>query len=151
MTHGLLSDDTCARRTDAVLGGAVVQPAWLVGDLTLRDSRTRLYSELLHAIRAVARAVGLEPALQSETLLALDWGGSGPEAMLVGRHHACDVVLDDPTVSRRHAQLHFREGRWILCDLDSTNGTTLNGRSVRRCRLVPGDRLALGSARLLVD
>ncbi|MGH2856629.1 MAG: hypothetical protein ACRDMJ_04005, partial [Solirubrobacteraceae bacterium] len=43
---GLLSDDTFARRMDAVLGGAVVQPAWLVGDLTLRDSRTRLYSEL---------------------------------------------------------------------------------------------------------
>ena len=70
---------------------------------------------------------------------------------LVGRHAACDVVLEHPSVSRRHARLSFRDGHWVLRDLDSTNGTRINGRPVVRCRLEPGDRLRLGSAELLVD
>ena len=55
------------------------------------------------------------------------------------------------SVSRRHARLSFRDGHWVLRDLDSTNGTRVNGQRVIRCRLEPGDRLRLGSAELLVD
>jgi pilus assembly protein CpaF len=69
----------------------------------------------------------------------------------VGRHHGCDVVIDHPMVSRRHARLRFRDGRWILQDLESTNGTLVNGAAVGRCQLRPGDELALGDYRLVVD
>ena len=61
------------------------------------------------------------------------------------------MVVGHLSVSRRHARLSFRDGRWVLRDLDSTNGTRVNGKRVVRCRLEPGDRLSLGSADLLVD
>ena len=83
-------------------------------------------------------------------LLALDWTG-GREELVIGRHSSCDVVVADETVSRRHARLTFRDGGWIVQDLDSTNGTRLNGQYVGRCRLRPGDQLALGHQRLRVD
>lgn len=83
-------------------------------------------------------------------MLALDWSGATDE-LLVGRHPSCDVVLADPTVSRRHARLRFRDGTWALQDLESTNGTTINGLRVGRCQLRAGDRLMLGDQHLTVD
>jgi len=84
-------------------------------------------------------------------LLALDWNG-GQEELVIGRHPGCDVVLPGQAVSRRHARLRFRDGTWILEDLESTNGTVVNGASlVGRYRLEPGDRLVIGDERLLVD
>jgi pSer/pThr/pTyr-binding forkhead associated (FHA) protein len=56
-----------------------------------------------------------------------------------------------PTVSRRHARLNFRDGSWVLQDLDSTNGTLVNNTRIVRCRLLPGDHLVIGSEHLLVD
>jgi pSer/pThr/pTyr-binding forkhead associated (FHA) protein len=61
------------------------------------------------------------------------------------------VVVSDETVSRRHVMLTFRDGGWIARDLQSTNGTRLNGEYVGRCRLHPGDRLGLGRQLLLLD
>jgi pSer/pThr/pTyr-binding forkhead associated (FHA) protein len=54
-------------------------------------------------------------------------------------------------VSRRHALLRFRDGAWIVRDLESMNGTTVNGSPVVRCRLQPGDQLAFGDEALVVD
>jgi pSer/pThr/pTyr-binding forkhead associated (FHA) protein len=89
-------------------------------------------------------------AAAQPAVLALDWDGA-TDAVLLGRHPACEVVLDDLTVSRRHAQLHFRDGRWVLQDLGSKNGTTVNGAPVTRCQLRPGDHLRLGEQHLVVD
>ena len=83
-------------------------------------------------------------------LLALDWSG-GQGELILGRHDSCDVLLSDPSVSRRHARLSFRDGSWVLQDLDSTNGTLVNGVQVGRCALRPGDRLALGDEQLRID
>ncbi|MGO9956485.1 MAG: FHA domain-containing protein [Solirubrobacteraceae bacterium] len=87
---------------------------------------------------------------RSSALLALDWSGAQTE-MLVGRDDGCDVVLPNVAVSRRHARLLFRDGRWIIQDLDSTNGTAVNGRWVGRCELRPGDDILLGDEHLTVD
>jgi pSer/pThr/pTyr-binding forkhead associated (FHA) protein len=69
----------------------------------------------------------------------------------MGRTRDCDVALDNPTVSRRHAQLIFRDGVWIVRDLGSTNGTSVNGAAVGRCQIRPGDRLGLGLQLVDVD
>ena len=140
---GLLSEGTLAHRLDVVLRSPVVDPVSVVGDLTFRR-RPRAFGRTIDAARRLVRSSPDAP------MLALDWTGGHTE-LLIGRHLGCDVVLDDLSVSRRHAMLRFRDGSWILRDLDSTNGTRVNGCDVVRCRLEPGDRLMLGDASLLVD
>jgi pSer/pThr/pTyr-binding forkhead associated (FHA) protein len=77
--------------------------------------------------------------------------GAASERLLVGRHPACDVVVADPSVSRRHAQLTLRDGVWVLQDLASTNGTSVNGERVGRTTLHAGDVLELGNQAIQID
>jgi uncharacterized protein YkwD len=66
----------------------------------------------------------------------------------IGSHPSNDVVLDDITVSRRHATITRKLGRFQLADLGSTNGTFLNGARVRNpIGLKRGDEIKFGSAR----
>lgn len=63
----------------------------------------------------------------------------------VGRERSvADVVLRDPNVSRRHAQLTFTGSDWSIEDLNSTNGTMVNNRRITRCPLRDGDVLTFG-------
>jgi hypothetical protein len=147
--HGLLSEETLSYRLDQLLGGSLIDPRHLIGDLSLR--RAVGWRDRLRAVVAALRAPPSgDVAPTDEFLLALDWTGF-TEQLLVGRHHACDVVLDEPSVSRQHARLVFRDGKWVLQDLESTNGTIVNGVRVGRCSLLPGDHLALGEAHLRID
>jgi hypothetical protein len=68
--------------------------------------------------------------------------------LVLGRGQGCTIVLSDITVSRRHAELVLRDGRWILRDLGSSNGTWVNGRQVVEAEVRPGDRVVLGDCRL---
>jgi hypothetical protein len=69
----------------------------------------------------------------------------------IGRAPSCDVVLDDRNVSRRHAEIRRRGPVVVLIDLDSTNGTIVNGRRVREHPLADGDRITLGNSRLTFE
>ena len=62
----------------------------------------------------------------------------------VGRHEACDVVLMGRGVSRKHLRLERLGDEVIVEDLQSTNGTLINGEIILRHRLRPGDRIQLG-------
>lgn len=66
--------------------------------------------------------------------------------LVLGRGSGCDVQLSDPAISRRHALLEFQDGQVWLVDLDSSNGTLLNGKRVSRGTVQPGDRVRLGNA-----
>lgn len=66
-----------------------------------------------------------------------------------GRRLDCDVVLADPRVSRRHAQLRWRSGRYVLFDLGSTGGTSVNGHPVKEAVLEPGDVFSLGGVDII--
>jgi predicted component of type VI protein secretion system len=70
------------------------------------------------------------------------------DPFVIGRSRECDLVLDDPNVSRRHAELRYEDGGWAVHDLGSTNGIKLNGRRSRGGRLSPGDEITLGVSRL---
>jgi FhaA, N-terminal domain/FHA domain len=75
----------------------------------------------------------------------------GPVAVL-GRSRECDCVLNDPNVSRRHAELRRGQtGDWQINDLGSTNGVKVNGRQVDMSRLSPGDEVTLGTTRFVFD
>jgi hypothetical protein len=65
---------------------------------------------------------------------------------VIGRSHACDIVIADPAISRRHALLSVRGNRCSIRDLASVNGLELNGRPVTTAILQPGDTLRLGDA-----
>lgn len=67
--------------------------------------------------------------------------------MAIGRGSQCDVIVADPEVSRRHAEIVRVEGAYFLRDLQSSNGTRVNGAAIDRAKLSSGDELALGSAR----
>jgi len=62
----------------------------------------------------------------------------------VGRLEECGICLDDSNVSRRHAAFMRLEDGWAIEDLESTNGTCLNGQPVRRARLRDGDVIEIG-------
>jgi Protein of unknown function (DUF3662)/FHA domain len=69
--------------------------------------------------------------------------------VVVGRLSTNDVVLSDPNVSRRHAEIDRSRGRWTVTDLGSTNGTTVNGKAVKENNLHDGDRLGFGTSELI--
>jgi FhaA, N-terminal domain/FHA domain len=76
----------------------------------------------------------------------------GPAGAVLGRSRDSDVVLDDPNVSRHHAEVRPSGGSWIVNDLGSTNGIKLNGRRIRGPEsLKPGDEIEIGTSRVTFD
>ncbi len=88
-------------------------------------------------------------ARQQSALLLIDGRRLvvGPAGVTIGRSRQCDVVLDDPNVSRQHAEIRPRGGSWVLTDLGSTNGSSLNGRRLAGPEVLkPGDELQVGTS-----
>ncbi len=69
------------------------------------------------------------------------------EPFTIGRKKG-ELLLEDPLVSGTHARISHRDGRWMLHDLGSTNGTMVAGRLVRETELKPGAEISIGSSRL---
>jgi pSer/pThr/pTyr-binding forkhead associated (FHA) protein len=67
----------------------------------------------------------------------------------IGRQRDNDVILDHPGVSRHHAQLRLRFGRYMLFDLGSTRGTTVNGQPIRETILQSGDVIRMAGVTLI--
>jgi len=76
----------------------------------------------------------------------------GPIASL-GRSRECDCVLDDPNISRKHAELRrSANGDWQIIDLGSTNGVKVNGRPITAASaLNAGDTIELGTSALTFE
>jgi Protein of unknown function (DUF3662)/FHA domain len=69
----------------------------------------------------------------------------GAEPIEIGRLPECTVVLSDPNVSRRHAEIRRRGSDVVVADLQSTNGTRVNGVAVRERVLEDGDEITVGT------
>ena len=133
-----------------------------------RTSLTRLVSELRtalgdrprgsHIIRTVykagyafcAEATCVRSATSSAATIELDWKRQSllltEGEHLAGRDTECSLMIDASTVSRRHARITVVSGTATVEDLDSTNGTHVNGTRISGpTRLSPGDELSLGS------
>lgn len=68
----------------------------------------------------------------------------------LGRSPACDVVLDDSTVSRQHARIDRKGGHYLVTDVGSLNGTYVNRVPVKRAEaLADGDEIRIGIFRLV--
>jgi pSer/pThr/pTyr-binding forkhead associated (FHA) protein len=101
---------------------------------------------LLHRVRAAAAAVWrLAPGRylavpDGDEVVVLPLGG----LTRIGRRTSSDIVLDDTTVSRRHALVLEREGAPVIADDRSLNGVYVNGRRVREAALHHGDEVQIG-------
>ena len=70
----------------------------------------------------------------------------------LGRDLENEVVLDDPAASRRHAEIEFKEGAYVLTDLGSINGTLVNDHRVTtKQRLAHGDRIVVGQDEIVIS
>jgi hypothetical protein len=133
---GRLDTDTFSRRVDRALGAACGDELrGLTADLPAPQRSSRL---------ARLRVGGL-PLRRHARLPPLESLAGG--RLLLGRSSACQLIFADDTVSRRHAELRLHEGRWMLRDLGSSNGTWVNGRRVMEAEVAPGDEVSLGHCR----
>src|SRR4051812_46481738 len=68
----------------------------------------------------------------------------------VGRTEGNDLVLNHPSVSRKHARFEQRTGKWWIVDLKSTNGVKVNGNLVAEAAVAAGDPILVGSVQVEV-
>jgi len=110
------------------------------------SGRTMIYS----SAGDVAEPLEGRARNRHETVLLLVGGKRlvvGPAGATLGRSRQCDVVLDDPNVSRTHAEIRPRGGSWVLSDRGSTNGASINGRRIEGPEVLkPGDEIELGTS-----
>ncbi len=71
--------------------------------------------------------------------------------VIIGRSRDVDFRIDDPNVSRRHAAVFWSEGRIVVEDLDSTNGTMVNGYPVSSTAIRTGDKIVIGDCHITVE
>ncbi len=67
-----------------------------------------------------------------------------PGPMIVGRERGCDIVIADEEISRRHAELNLHDGKLIVRDLNSTNGTFHRGKRIKTTELPLNERIQFG-------
>jgi hypothetical protein len=144
VVQGKLSQDTFMRRMDLVLSARRADELKLLtADL---ESEGRLSRRLFGAVsRLSAFSLRMRTAWQAERLPKLLLPQPAPYPLRIGRDPANGLRLTHDTVSRLHAELMMENGVWILRDLGSTNGTTVNGRRVTSAAaLADGDQVSFG-------
>ena len=98
--------------------------------------------------KAWALVVEASPVLAAGSVVTLHPG----ERVVIGRAPESDVVLSDTFVSSRHASVTAEVEGLVLEDLDSTNGTLVDGRDVEgRLFVGPGERVAIGDTVFVVE
>ena len=73
------------------------------------------------------------------------------ESTVIGRSKKCDVYIPDPYLSKQHARIFFKDAEFYIEDLESTNGTLLNGKTVgtRPLKLRDCDKISIGHLNFL--
>lgn len=134
----------------------------LDADDSLSAGTMRVTGEMTRAAAAGAGARSVVPATVGAAEVGTRGGSGAGRAVLLlpdgrevavadrpvvmGRMPGCEVVLADPNVSRRHAEVRETGVEWVLTDLGSTNGTKLNGMTVSGSQpLRPGDEIRVGA------
>ena len=151
-----------AERDLALVGRVRVS---LHADATLRAERARVEADLVDRQSLAPEADGatmafeaVAPPAVAPAALRLAWQGrrfdlpADPGAEVrIGRALDSTLVLDNGTVSRRHARLIARGGHWHVEDRESRAGVILNGRAVTAAPIRPGDRIRLGAVVIDVE
>lgn len=117
------------------------------------DERLPSGSSEIETIDSVRRANAAWPALALRVIKGLPPEQRYPleGRVSVGRGAGVTIALVDPSVSRRHATIEIVNGAAILADLNSRNGTFVNGERVKKQPLCPGDVVRFGKTELRVE
>src|SRR6185437_759808 len=98
--------------------------------------------------QATEAASAAELGVEREVAV-LTWDGQTKRVdkrrVVLGRSRECDIQVEDPNVSRRHAELRQEGASYWIVDLESTNGIEVNGHRVKRAKLESGDSFTVGS------
>ncbi|CAL9415024.1 MULTISPECIES: DUF1707 and FHA domain-containing protein [Streptomyces] len=142
---GRLSHDTFVRRMELALAARRLEElAALTADLPTESRLSRLVFGTVEAVSGFGVRLGRAWRAERLPKLLLPHPGAGP-ALRIGRDPASGLRLSHETVSRVHAELTLQGGMWVLRDLGSTNGTTVNGRRVIGAAVVrEGDQIGFG-------
>lgn len=145
---GKLSHDTFLRRMElALVARRSEDLAVLTADLQSRGGPESPWTRRLFGWvgRVSAVTVGVRRAWAAEKLPRLLLPHPSVGALRIGRDPGSGLRLTHETVSRAHAELSLRDGTWVLKDLGSTNGTTVNGHRVTGSAVVrDGDQIGFG-------
>jgi transposase-like protein len=146
---GCLGTDTFLTRLDATYRAVSAQElAAIVHDLPPAPSTLRRWlTALAEWTTGAGGPAGERRTREPEAAIEIELPDGAARPLVLGRSSRCHVVISDDTVSRVHAELEQRAGRWVIRDLGSTNGTWVNGRRIEIAALDEDDVLVLGTAR----
>lgn len=115
-------------------------------DPTRDSNATRQHrrQQLDDAVRNALKSVDAFLILNGDKHVALD-----QPMISIGRRMDNDIVLDSPSVSRRHAQIRWRYNHFIIYDSGSRAGVKVNGQKIRECVLQPGDVVVLADVTMV--
>ena len=136
-TISITTDDTYSAEEISVVASHKLQP---VGDT--QGTQASLTNESAEAIDNIPENAFL--IIEGVKVHALD-----ETVVNIGRRLENHLVIDDPRVSRNHAQLRAIKGRFVLFDLNSTGGTFVNGQRTSQTVLYPGDVISLAGVALI--
>ncbi|NMB86940.1 MAG: FHA domain-containing protein [Chloroflexi bacterium] len=160
---GLLESLALALQEAALDAGVMIKTAPLIRvaadpEMSIEEIRVvNSYSEEALSQTAVLEVADRKSASPSDTpgsnaFLILPGSNVFPleQAVVnIGRRNSNHVVIDDPRVSREHAQLRIVRGRYTLFDLNSTGGTYVNNQRINQLTLKPGDVISLAGVTII--
>ena len=113
-------------------------------------SNEKKFSQAITTTHAIRADVGSGLSLQRCNLVEVEGPNPGAvhaisgDRLVVGKSPECDLCIPDLTVSRQHFEILLEGSRYLIKDLDSTNGTELDGARVREAYLRPGALIKAG-------
>jgi pSer/pThr/pTyr-binding forkhead associated (FHA) protein len=124
---------------------------------TTADFGTEFLDELDSGSTATTEAEATEGLSRGSALLVVKRGPNAGSRFLLdqpvtsaGRHPDSDILLDDVTVSRRHAEFRLdKDGSWVVVDVGSLNGIYVNRQPVESMVLSNKDEVQIGKFRLV--
>lgn len=122
------------------------------GDIKIEAVRAERSVAETRGVPAEERQAGAEEAIPASAFLIVGGVKVFPlnrSVINIGRRSDNHLVLDDPRVSRYHAQVRAIRGRFVLFDLSSTGGTFVNGQRTSQCVLYPGDVVSLAGLSII--
>ena len=147
----LSADEIAAELGDDDAGAAAAAAAAAAGHAAVSGA-VPLASPTVSAQPAVKAAEERPRRSDVATLRILETDDELPltgDRLVLGRLKSCDICLDDRNASRQHAAIEREGAGWLLVDLESTNGTLVNGEPADRVRLRDGDVITIGVSEIV--